>query len=298
MSEKQPAFQFYPGDWQKDPALRRTSKAAKGVWMDTLCLMFECEERGALVLNGKAWSDDDIAWAVGGDIAENLRCLNELLEKGVARRRKDGAVYSDRMVRDEAKRRAAREAGLLGGNPELKDRVKGEVKGESTPPDKRNPTSSSSSSVSSSSSKLNDKDISAAAAAPKVRKPKPINLDSTPFWKEVIDFIGETWKVKKGAPFYWRPQYFKRLKSMIGLYQPWGVMSLWESYLALTDSWAKNAGYSFEMFESKIASLVDDPFWKSGARKFETNLIGAMPPDLAAVLNGAIPNRSSIPRVA
>jgi hypothetical protein len=31
---KLPAFMFYPGDWQKDPCLRRCSKAAKSVWMD------------------------------------------------------------------------------------------------------------------------------------------------------------------------------------------------------------------------------------------------------------------------
>ena len=32
---KLPAFQFYPGDWRKDPNLCRCSHAAKGVWIDS-----------------------------------------------------------------------------------------------------------------------------------------------------------------------------------------------------------------------------------------------------------------------
>ena len=33
---KLPAFQFYPGDWRKDPNLCRCSHAAKGVWIDMI----------------------------------------------------------------------------------------------------------------------------------------------------------------------------------------------------------------------------------------------------------------------
>ena len=102
---KLPSFQFYPGDWRKDPNLSRCSKAAKGVWLDMLCLMFECEDRGVLASGGRPWSDSDIAVAVGGDISEVLSCINELIEKGVASRNNAGCVYSRRLVRDEEQRK-------------------------------------------------------------------------------------------------------------------------------------------------------------------------------------------------
>ena len=98
MSKKLPALQFYPGDWMKDPALRRCTHAAKGVWIDILCLMWENEERGVLATAGQAWCDEDIARAVGGDQAVVLSCLAELTLKGVANRRSDGSLYSRRLV--------------------------------------------------------------------------------------------------------------------------------------------------------------------------------------------------------
>jgi hypothetical protein len=45
---KLPSFQFYPGDWLKDPQLRMASMSSKGIWIDLLCAMFEAKERGAL----------------------------------------------------------------------------------------------------------------------------------------------------------------------------------------------------------------------------------------------------------
>lgn len=107
---KLPGFIFYPGDWQKDPSLRRCSKAAKGVWMDILCLLFECPVRGVFVdAGGRPWGDDEVAAAIGGDIASNLECIAELLAKGVAQRDARGAIFSRRMVRDEQERQAAKE---------------------------------------------------------------------------------------------------------------------------------------------------------------------------------------------
>lgn len=154
---KLPSFQFYPGDWLKDPNLRRCTPAAKGVWMDLLCIMFECEERGVLATSGQAWTDDEIARAVGGDRAETLACIEELTLKGVANRLPNGALYSKRMVRDENKRKLCVEAGKRGGNPNLRPPLKGGVNGQSKGQSKGganpNPTPSSSSSSSSSDNK-------------------------------------------------------------------------------------------------------------------------------------------------
>lgn len=106
---KLPGFTFYPGDWMKDPNLRRCSHAAKGVLVDLLCLMFESEERGVLSSSRKPWTDQEIAIAVGGDTTITLAGLRELLDKGVLSRNSSGAVLSRRMIRDETIRTAERD---------------------------------------------------------------------------------------------------------------------------------------------------------------------------------------------
>lgn len=106
---KLPAFMFYPGDWMKDPNLRRCSQAARGVWIDMLCLMFECEQRGVLITGSSPWSREDAAAAVGGNADVTLRCIDELVAKGVCKVREDGALYSKRLLDDETNRVNTRE---------------------------------------------------------------------------------------------------------------------------------------------------------------------------------------------
>ncbi len=43
---KRPAFQFYTGDWRKDPNLRRCSPATRGIWVDLLCDIHDLDHRG------------------------------------------------------------------------------------------------------------------------------------------------------------------------------------------------------------------------------------------------------------
>ena len=149
---KLPAFQFYPGDWRKDPNLCRCSHAAKGVWIDMICLMHETEERGVLSTNGVPWTEDDIVLAVGGDSSVTRAAIQELTLKGVVNRGVDGAFSCRRIVRDEKKRIICKEAGKRGGNPNLvptlKGVVKGDAKGGVNPSANPKPTPSSSSSSS------------------------------------------------------------------------------------------------------------------------------------------------------
>ena len=81
--------------------------------------------------------------------------LAELISAGVASRdEKTGAVFSRRMVRDEALRTMRAEVGKLGGNPLLlKQKVKGQVNQLVNTPANPNLTPSSSSSSSSSREK-------------------------------------------------------------------------------------------------------------------------------------------------
>lgn len=118
--DKRPSFQFYPGDWMKDPDLRRCSHNARGVWIDMLCLMFECSDRGVLASQDVPWTDREVAGAIGGDPADAIAGIGELVAKGVVRRRADGALYSSRLVADERLRQARSKAGAKGGRPKNK----------------------------------------------------------------------------------------------------------------------------------------------------------------------------------
>ncbi|QQR81232.1 MAG: hypothetical protein IPJ69_03595 [Deltaproteobacteria bacterium] len=158
---KLPSFQFYPGDWLKDPSLRSVSYAARGLWTDMLCLMHESDRRGYLQLNGKPVSLEQLARMTGGSTDEVSHLLQELKDSGVFSCTEHGMIYSRRFVRDEKKRQLCAEAGKRGGNPmllknndipmTLKGHFKGEVKGEAKGPP--NPEITPSSSLSSSTSK-------------------------------------------------------------------------------------------------------------------------------------------------
>lgn len=143
---KRPAFQFYPGDWRKDPNLSRATLAAKGALIEILCLAFESEKRGVLVTGKTPWTKEEIAYAIGGDLKENLQAIEELLNKKILKIDKKGAIYSARMVRDEELSKVRRSAGFKGGNPILLNQKVNQ-------PSNQNTTPSSSSSSSSSTSK-------------------------------------------------------------------------------------------------------------------------------------------------
>ena len=103
-----PYLPLYTGDWLKDPNLRRCSQAARGVWIDLLCFMFDCEERGVLATGGVPWTDQQVAAAICGNPDLTITCLMELLSAGVVSRNKSGALFSRRMVRDEENRAKTR----------------------------------------------------------------------------------------------------------------------------------------------------------------------------------------------
>ncbi len=148
---KLPAFQFYPGDWMKDPALRRVSVAARGLWIDMLCLMHENDRRGYLQLpTGKPVSAEQLARSTGCSTDEASQLLRELEDSGVYSCTEHGVIYNRRMVADERRRQTNRENGMKGGNPLL---GKSDNRKSNRPSNRlrnRDPTPSSSISISSS----------------------------------------------------------------------------------------------------------------------------------------------------
>lgn len=111
---KRPAFQFYPADWRKDVELRSCSIAARGLWIDILCIAHECDPYGHLAINGRPMTAAKLAGQVGLTAAQCKTLLDELIENGVARIDGEGVIYSKRMVQDEDVRNRRADGGKAG----------------------------------------------------------------------------------------------------------------------------------------------------------------------------------------
>lgn len=71
---KRPSFQFYPADWRNNAKLRRCSEAARGAWIDVLCLLHDFDEYGVC-----RWPLAELARAAGIPI----KLAKELVAKDV-----------------------------------------------------------------------------------------------------------------------------------------------------------------------------------------------------------------------
>jgi hypothetical protein len=134
---RRPAFQFYPADWRKDSALQSCSGAARGLWIELICLMHECDPYGHLEINGKPPTDAQVARMVGFSVAEYRKALAELESAGVFSRLDGGAIFCRRMVADERIRNARAEGGKSGGEFGERGRehgIKGGRPAENKPP--------------------------------------------------------------------------------------------------------------------------------------------------------------------
>jgi hypothetical protein len=156
---KRPAFQFYPADWRKDTELQSCSIAARGLWIEILCIAHECEPYGHLTVNGQPMDLSKLARIAGLTVRECTALVKELEDAGVSRRADSGAIYSKRMVDDERIRNAratgggdgaehghkGAEHGSKGGRPRKET---GDKKPPLQPPNNPPPSSSTSSSPS------------------------------------------------------------------------------------------------------------------------------------------------------
>ena len=131
---KRPFMKFFPNDWFGDVPLRSCSIAARGLWIEMLCIMHSARPAGYLDINDRPMGEVMLAAQTNVAPAEVVELLAELEAAQVfSRRESDGAIYSRKMLRDAEKSARARAFGLTGGNPQLitqdDRRVKGRVNG-------------------------------------------------------------------------------------------------------------------------------------------------------------------------
>lgn len=105
-----PWIKFYPRDWRGDQALRAVSVAARGFWMECICIMHEARPYGHLVLNGRPVEGDILARMTGTSVDEVSALLAELRQAGVLSMTSDGVVFSRRMTKDFARAQKGRKS--------------------------------------------------------------------------------------------------------------------------------------------------------------------------------------------
>lgn len=118
-----PWLKFYTGDWRSDPKLRMCSMAARGLWIEMICLMHEAEPYGHLVINGRAPTAIQLAGLVGAAVDDVEKWIEELRDAGVFSVTKGRVIYSRKLHMMENRARKSRENGKKGGNPSLGNKM-------------------------------------------------------------------------------------------------------------------------------------------------------------------------------
>lgn len=112
---------WFWSDWQSDAGVRICSFAAKGLWMDMLCIAAQHDPIGYVAVGGRALDSTALARLTGGSESEIADLLAELDRNGVFSRDRHGRIYSRRMISDVKKAERARKNGMRGGNPNLRN---------------------------------------------------------------------------------------------------------------------------------------------------------------------------------
>lgn len=104
-----PYMQFYVADWMGDEQVQSCSLAARGLWMQMLCLMWRSGDRGLLVINGSAPTTRQLARLVSEAEDVVVECIAELRDNGVFSEH-EGIIVSRRMRTEELERQRVRAA--------------------------------------------------------------------------------------------------------------------------------------------------------------------------------------------
>jgi len=114
---RMPAMLFFGTDWLTDNGVRSVGLAARGLWMDMLCIMYESPKRGYLsIVIDKPMTDAQLARMVGADKSEVISLLEELDQANVFSVDNNKVIFSRRMVSDETKRAVKSRSGKVGAN--------------------------------------------------------------------------------------------------------------------------------------------------------------------------------------
>src|SRR5262249_17593853 len=102
-------------DWRADEGLRTVSLEARGLWIEMLMIMHDCEPYGFLMHKGKPMPPKVLAKMGGCHSNKVNKLLRRLVENQVCARESNGAIYSRCMVakgRESAEKLVSEPEGL------------------------------------------------------------------------------------------------------------------------------------------------------------------------------------------
>jgi hypothetical protein len=112
MASDLPFMKFYVDDWLADENARLCSLAARGLWIDLLCIMHKSIMRGYLTKkNGQPLSPKDVQKLTGCAPKTFLKLIQEIHLSGTCSRTDSGVYFSRRMVHEQAVREVRSMAG-------------------------------------------------------------------------------------------------------------------------------------------------------------------------------------------
>jgi len=118
--DKLPWAKWFWGDWLSSLDLRQCSPAARGIWMDMLCVCAQSDPPGYLKVAGQVLDNAGIAKLCGITPEEAERLVAELEKHEVFSRNRDKTIYSRRLVRQHRRHLRGVENGRKGGNPKYR----------------------------------------------------------------------------------------------------------------------------------------------------------------------------------
>lgn len=116
---KKSPMKFDTADWRSDTQLRVCSLAARGLWMEMLCLMHEATPYGHLLVKDKSPTDAQLAMQACTPTEQIPILLGELESAGVFSRSSKGVIFSRRLVQSDKRKKILQKNGKKGGNPNL-----------------------------------------------------------------------------------------------------------------------------------------------------------------------------------
>lgn len=102
-------------------------------------------------------------------------------------------------------------------------------------------------------------------------------IETIPYWNLMIAHMDAGWKKKKGIGYPWRSIEMKDLAALARRCEAWGVMALWDLYLAGKSYWGPRVGFMLEGFWRDIGILLDQPDYKTLAAKYRKELEKDLP---------------------
>jgi hypothetical protein len=107
-----------------------------------------------------------------------------------------------------------------------------------------------------------------------------VKKKTSPYFPVLIEHIDKSWLKIKGMHYPFAGKDFKDLKGFSRSFQEWGVMALWDAFMASDSEWVRKSGYSIGAFVKCLPWLVDDPGWKRQAKTYEEKMVQPLTPEI------------------